>query len=170
MVDVPLGPSNSLAYLRIISAVSAMDAQRVDVIRSAVFSPILVPHGERAEYAKYTRLLEGSLAHNILTIIWKESDFMAGHPNSTGMKKTSLNGITQHGLAVAMAETPGEVGALNSFIRNVSIAAEKFGLLERNIAPNKVYLVGTSVLHRMMTLVAEGNRLLMRDVLQGDNY
>jgi len=116
----------------------------------------------------FKRLLKKPESLLILSLIWKESSFISQDMvQSIGMDKTFRSPITQHGLAIALSDEPSDVSALNSIVRSVSIAAQHFGLVQREaISPTKIALTGTEKLHDLMLRLSEYNSATLERIPQ----
>ena len=146
----PVDPA-ALAALTALGLESEMEDYRLELLDRLVFS--FVPH-QKQPNSSYRRLLITPEAHGILKVVWKESSHITEEELATlGMAKIMNDGcITQHGLAVKLTDKPSEVSALNTQVRNVSIAAETFRLVERKQhSSTRVHLFGTILLHEFMT-------------------
>lgn len=137
--------------LRTSLAVNRMTTAREELLHNVVFSRITGADATKKPLLGFRRLLatEDS-CHKILPLIWKES-LSDEELASVRLTRSFPNGMTQHGLAVALATSPQEVSALNSYVRNVSIAAERYELVTRTVlTQTRVFLQGTGLLHRFM--------------------
>jgi hypothetical protein len=143
--------ATTLSYLK---AAYALEEARKETFEKLVFAG--TPTNGTPE-SSYRKLLLQKEAEIILGMIWKESVFVGDRElNEAGVLRSFDSGITQHGLAVALASSPKDVSALNSFVRNVSLASEHFGLIKRNtISPTRVFLEGTALLDQLIKSLAK---------------
>jgi hypothetical protein len=113
------------------------------------------------------RTLKSIDAYKILSIIWKESEFISsGDLRAAGL--TSLferKQLTAYGLACEIAETKYEVAAVNTRIRNIAVAASTYQLMDRSAAGSTAKMLkGTRLLHDFMTKLSE------RDIQAWTNF
>jgi hypothetical protein len=116
----------------------------------------------------YRKQLQSDDAALILTILWQESSYISDRDaESIGFSRSpSRAGITQHGIAVALAKDRGELATISSRVRRVSLAAAAYGLIERNVRAyhTAIPLRGTELLHNFMTrVVSETVRAVSRN-------
>jgi hypothetical protein len=107
---------------------------------------------------KYRRILRTPDAGKVLAITWKESEFVSDEAlTDAGLSRVyNEKDLTAHSLAVALAESPQDVGKLNSQIRNIGIAAAAHQLIGRDeLHSTKVLLRGTFLLHDFMVNLSE---------------
>jgi hypothetical protein len=115
---------------------------------------------------RFRRVLRDEDAFRILSVIWKESNYVS-HEDLEAVdlgRSMEPDNLTTFGLAVKLASSPRELSKLNSRIRQIAIAANAFGLIERHRASTtNVQLRATEALHNfMMRLAEENGRLLER--------
>jgi hypothetical protein len=113
---------------------------------------------DRKRHSSYTRILLAAETFKVLVIIWKESEFVSEHEmSSCGLSKSFEPGrMTQLGLAKELASSGGDSSSFFNLVRNIGLAGEWFGLIERKeFARNKVILSATEKLHNIMTCIAQ---------------
>lgn len=144
-------PGRTVKALKTHDAAFQMSKVRRELLQQMIFARVTGPEAAWKLYVAYRRLLDFDDAVFILGVIWKE--FIAEEDLSlAGLGRSFPNSpMTQHGLAVALAKLPKEVSAMNSHVRNLSIAAEAYGLITRQmVTPTKVVIEATELLHSFM--------------------
>jgi hypothetical protein len=139
-------------FLRVQATLMDMNASYGEQLEATVF-PRLTGCDDRKLIKQYRRILRGSEAHNVLGIIWKESEFISDAALAQFELCRAYQGrpLTCHSLAVDLAETPQEVAKLNSRVRIIGIAAAAHQLVDRKeVSSTKIVLNGTKVLHEFM--------------------
>ena len=144
-------PSHTVRALKTLNAAFQMSKARQKLLHQMIFARVTAPQAGWKDYVAYRRLLESDDALFILAEIWKES-IPQEELCEAGLSRSFPDApMTQHGLAVALAELPREVSAMNSQVRNLSIAAEAYGLVIRQtVTPTKVVVAATGLLHSFM--------------------
>lgn len=148
-----LGPE-----LEIHAALAELSAIYEEVLEDFVFKTgVESPASKKKEELKYRRTLKDAEGQAILTIIWKESDFVDKQSlDEVGFNKTfDDRALTVYGLATKLASSPMDLARVNSRIRSICMAAEYFGLIERERKTLTHGLVrGTEKLHILMLVIA----------------
>jgi hypothetical protein len=125
------------------------------VLQEIVFSQTLDKF-DRKDAKKYSTILKTPDALSLLYIIWKES-LTDDQLKSFGVTRLPAP-LNAHGLAVQLSETPRNLAQLNSHIRNFSLAAAAYGLLNRASARSKlVVLEPTTFLHEFLVELMRRN-------------
>ena len=131
-----------------------MAAAYIEVLDKIVFV------NEIAEDAKakrsHQRALSTQEAFSFFQLLWKESRFVNdAELQAAGLPRIFSNGqINCHRLAIELAETPAEVGAIIKRVRSLLRAGAVYGLVhEVRIGPKKYTVCGTSLLHQVMIAV-----------------
>lgn len=146
-----------------------MQANFEQHLRELVFCNSREPVGTKLE-VKYRRTISTGEAAKILSLLWKESDFVteaALRASGLGIQK-SYSGValTAHSLAVDLAETPQQVSKLNSSIRSIALSAANYGLVHRNsVNTTKVILRGSKNLHAFMSQVNTKNIAILTELM-----
>jgi hypothetical protein len=148
-----LGPE-----LEIHAAMAALSAIYEEVLEDVVFQAVVEsPASNKKEELKYRRTLRDPEVQTILAIIWKESDFVDKQSlDEAGFNKTfDDRELTVYGLATKLASSQMDLARVNSRIRSICMAAEYFGLIERERTTLTRGLVrGTEKLHILMLAIA----------------
>lgn len=146
-----------LRALNVHGAHENIDECRIELLEQLIFKR--VPF-QNKPFTSYRRLLSTGGAAKILLNLWKESEYVSeAELAELGMRRSfGIEGVTQHGLAVGLAEIPAEVSALNAQVRSVSIAGAAFGLVKRDEqSVKRVCISGTALLHEYMIRLAEAH-------------
>jgi hypothetical protein len=110
------------------------------------------------QYQAYRHHLLSERAVEILTIIWKESPYVSDQELAS-VRMSRLfpdSGMTERGLAIALADTPQDVSAANVSVRNLLVAGEAYGLVKRTeTSPRRFLIEGTEFLHEFMIQLGE---------------
>jgi hypothetical protein len=142
--------------LRTVALPTIMEKARIKLLEELVFSRVQVIKDVRKDYLTHQNLLRTGKSHTVCTIIWNFTSCQ--HEESPFIKNNSAiaGSVTQHGLAVALSESPSDVAKLNTLIRDVGLAGEAYGLIERiPLNPTRVYLKGTQLLDVFMNSLAD---------------
>jgi hypothetical protein len=124
-----------------------------ELLETMIFARTTVACDEKL-LLKYCRTLKSNEAHNVLSIIWKESTFVTAEALAQAGVGREYQGtdLTAHRLAVDLCERPQDVSKVNSRVRNIAIAAASFHLVDRTLAHStKTVMSGTRTLHEFMT-------------------
>jgi hypothetical protein len=120
-----------------------------------------------ADSQRFTRILEEDDAYDVLLLVWRHSPFVTDDElKRTKILRLFSNGsLTAYGLATKLAESPSTLAATNTRVRNIALAAQAYGLIERETrtTTNKP-LVGTILLHKMVLAIAEEQRRLLAEL------
>lgn len=163
-----LGPT-----LAIHAAMASLSAIYEEVLEILVFGSVEDPARDTKEVLSYRRTLKDSEAQAILTIIWRESDFVDKQSlEEVGLKKTfDDRDVTVYGLAVMLASSPLNLAKINSRIRSICMAAEYFGLIERErTASTRSPIRGTEKLHILMLAIAGHAETLLSERLSSQKH
>jgi hypothetical protein len=143
--------------LRMLIAQAKMEGARLRYLEELALS-LPVARQDRKQHSTYTKVLLAAQSFKVLTVIWKESEFVSDQELiSCGISKSFNEGkLTQLGLAKQLASSGGaDSSSFYNFVRNVSMAGEWFGLVTRTEKDrNKVLLGATERLHGIMTSIA----------------
>jgi hypothetical protein len=156
-MDQPVMLTATSVTLRMVIAQAKMEGARLRYLGELAQS-LPPPIKDRKRHSTYTKVLLAAQSFKVLTVIWKESEFVSAHEMiSCGISKSFEEGdLTQLGLAKQLASSGGgDSTSFYNIVRNVSMAGEWFGLVTRTEkAPNKVLLGATTKLHDVMTRIA----------------
>jgi hypothetical protein len=144
-----------------------MEANYLELLEEYVFTQPNVDRTTKKMAAQNERLLKSLSANRVLLILWKESSYIAASDLDELKKGRSFDGeITVHALAVALAESPADVAALNSRIRSIALAGEAFGLVEKQtISATRVFIRGTALLNEFMVQLGQANLRACEELL-----
>lgn len=128
--------------------------------------------GDKKALLKHQKKLRQDVSRLILRIIWIESEFVTAEDLEQVETRRVFDGeeMTQLGLARKLCSPPYKSTAIdlkelpntNSHVRDVCLAAETYGLVNRNIlAANRVALSGTAKLHIFMQTYLFANALIL---------
>ena len=145
----------------------AMSSEYSKLLNETVF--VENPSGiDRKEELRFRKELDDNVSRIILTIIWKESDYISSEDlKRVGMKKFfTKNNLTAHGLATEICKSAKDLGKTVNKIREVSIAGSAFNLVDRNaLRKTKVELRGTRALNEFMIRLAHDSiKSVQRDI------
>lgn len=122
---------------------------------------------DRADYQRYCKILDDEEANAVLRVVWRESQ----HVTPEALQNVKLyrhfedGSLTAWGMATRMAGTPAELAATSSRIRNIVIASQAFGLVERGqISSTNKPIVGTELLHHFIVKLTENEFRLLADL------
>jgi hypothetical protein len=142
--------------LRLSAGILALAALYGELLRSTVLNQ--APNGcDRKDVTKYSRILLGDEAYFILLVIWRESPFVSDEClQRLNFKREFPNGtMTAHGLATKIATSASTLAKTNARVRSIGIAAEAYGLIERDSSRDKNKpLVATLRLHQFFVTLS----------------
>jgi hypothetical protein len=145
-------PSEIEAALRVSAAAFALGTLYSDLLNRMVFKHPR-PGYDAKDIIKFKRLLRDDEAYYILLLLWRESPFVTDEclERMSLAREFTDAPLTAWGLATKLATIPDELAKTNSRIRAVGLAAEAFGLIEReNLRTTSKPLIGTQFLHQFM--------------------
>lgn len=131
-------PAEVEVTLRLNAGILALAALYGELLKKTVLN--LPPSDcDRKDIIKYSRILLGDDAYFILLVIWRESPFVSDEClQRLNFKREFPNGtMTAHGLATKIATSAATLAKTNARIRSVGIAAEAYGLIERDSSRDK---------------------------------
>jgi len=139
--------------LRAHAAHADMSSVWTRLLGTLIYPRAEVAHSDHKRFISYRTILEADDAHGVLQILWKESPYVSAEVlRAANLERTfPRSDITQHGLAVALANTPQEVSAIVTRVRNIAVAGAAYGLVNRTILnQTRVVISGTRLLHEFM--------------------
>jgi hypothetical protein len=129
-----------------------------------------MPQGcEPKEIVRYRKQLLDEEAYEILLIIWRESGFVLDeHLQHTKLERR-LSGkvMTAYRLATKLAESAEDLSRVSSRIQSIALAAEAYGLIERETTRGTSRpLIATDLLHRLILELAKHQKVLISEYQQ----
>jgi hypothetical protein len=152
--------------LRINAAVNALGTQYSELLEAMIFPRPLLGY-DRKELTRHKRCLSDDEAYQILLVVWKESRFVTDEVlGRVGFNRNFTTGaLTTWSLATKIATSTTELAATNTRIRTIAIAAEAFGLVEReNSRATRKPIQGTELLNSFMVSLSENQFRLLADL------
>jgi hypothetical protein len=146
------------ASLRVHLVAIQVHAAYSHALRTEIFPYPATTGVDRKVDLAYRRTLDDYEAYLCLGVIWQASRYVTEcELAAAGLSRVVEDGVclTAHGLAVQLCHNPSDVAKTVRRVRNISIAACEFRLIERaQHFKTKIELKGTEVLHDLMTKVA----------------
>jgi hypothetical protein len=153
--------------LRIQGLVVSLGAVYSDLLHSTIFQRPL-PNYDQKDLNTYRKCLDDDEAYRMLLVFWRESPFVTDEVlNRVNLGRQFANGpLTAWGLAQELTSKVTEVGRMNSRVRAIVMAAEAFGLVERNQhRRTSKPIQATLVLHELMIALSENQYRLITELI-----
>ena len=139
-----------------------------DMLKQMVF-PHPLPGHDRKDLLKYRKQLLDEELYSTLLVVWRELPFVLDeHLTQIGLgRHFSGAAMTAYGLATKIAESPGELAKVSSRIQSIAVAAEAYGLVERESSRAKMRpLSATELLHEFILKMTAAQELLISDFVR----
>lgn len=133
-----------------------------DLMEEVVLKNVPQGYGPK-EIVRYRKQLLDDEAYQVLLIIWRESNFVLDE--HLDQPKLFVGRVmTAHGLATKLAESPEDLSKVSSRIQAIALAAEAYGLVEREITNGTSRpLIATDLLHHFILRLAGQQRGLISE-------
>ena len=153
-VLMPLGELHSQVEMALLMSkvVTSPSAIYEDLLRKRVI-PNPLPGPDKKDLLRHQKVLENDESLSFLLSVWKESPHVTDADLArVDLKRTFVNQrLTVYGLATSLAPPASELGAVVSRLRAIALAAQAYGLIERDGARSKSKpLVATARLHEFV--------------------
>jgi hypothetical protein len=161
-------PTPASIAIRVQAIHQQMGLNYTDLLERLVF--IHPPRDcDRKTLRTYRNILLSDESDLVLTIFWKESDFVTDDDViSGGAARIFPRGtpITCYALAVKLYPNDStKIAAANSRVRAIAAAASAYGLIEKSKDTRKKFVSGTALLHEFMTTLGQENEELWSNAL-----
>lgn len=153
--------------LRMSAALGALNAHYSELLRVMIFPNPRLGY-DRKELIRHKKCLCDDEAHQVLQVVWKKSSFVTEEALArVGLRRVFEDcSLNAYNLATKLANSPDHVAKINSRIRGIGIAAEAFGLIERdNNRRTKKPLQGTELLHQFMLRLSDNHYRQLTDLI-----
>jgi hypothetical protein len=161
------GPFAQETALRVSATVIALGALYSELLESMIF-PHPLASCDRKELIRHRKCLIDDEAQFVLLIFWKESHFVTDEVlKRVGLKREFPNGsLNSWSLATNIVASPTDLAKTNTRIRGIAMAAEAYGLVEREKSrATRKPIQGTQRLHSFMNTLSENQSRLLAELV-----